>query len=557
MGALFVRHHHADGAIGASIGIDVVVVAQASDHFGVAVAPIDGVAAGGVLTRVGDGPQSQGIGRALIDRCVTRKRDAGGNVIHRDGLGVGPGAVFVRRLDGDGAIGVAVEVGVGHVAALGCKLRCRQHSGCAAVAPIDTVTGDGIRPRITAPDVQGIQAALRRGGIPTQVQGRSHIIDRDGEAVASLLGAIVVEGDGNRVIGVAVGVGVTHIERTGVEGTPAGGRAIAPIHGVEPARRAGVGGIGEIDRLDEEAALVHRTVRTGIDGEHLGGRTDGDRLGFDGIEGAILIDQADSDGLWAHAGIAVGDLPVAWQAARQNGLDTGAIAPVDAVFAHRIGTGVEDIAEGQRIDLILLDTGVARQAEVRRHIAHRHLEAAVFDAVGLPLAVVGGDGHRIDAVVGIGVADIEQALAGVVDRVGRAVAPIHRDLDSVRIRVAEGQGMGEETAFRSGTVGPHTEARRIIDVGQVDVGMDRRRGEGNPVAPRPGELVQPEEVQIALIGQLVGLQVGQADFLSRHDGHAIQLDRAAGRQGGDLDGSEVLAFRIVEAGNEQGGGQDQ
>ena len=247
----------------------------------------------------------------------------------------------------------------------------------------------------------------------------------------------------------------------------------------------------------------------------------------------------------------MGQLAVGWQVTGGEHLYRRAVTPVDAVFGDGVVTWVINTAQRQRIGLVLLHRGIAGQIQIRRHVGHHHLETVALDAVSLSGLVVRSHSHRIAAVVREVVRDVVHRRAGRILRRGRTIAPIHRDQMGVGIRIAKRDRVAEPGAFGRSVVGTRLQRWRIVDVGEVDDREHRTGRVGHPVATRPCELVETEVVDVALIAQLVGLQVGKADLLTGDHRDAIQLQHALGRQRGDADRCQVLAFGVGEAVDEK------
>ncbi len=552
--AVLVGHQHRDRAVAGAVGIHVGVVAEAAHHLDRAVAPVDGVARGRVLAGVGDRAQVQREGGTFIHREVAAERDRRRDVVHRERLGLRPGAVLVGGVHRDRACraaGGAVGIDVGHAATGRGQGGRGQRLRRTAIAPVDRVAGDGVGARVAVRDGQGIQRPFGHAAAAGEVQRRGHVVHRDLEAVAARLRAVVVHRHRDGVGGVAVGVGVPDAERGRVEGPAAAGVAVAPVDGVEAAGRVGVGRIGEADRGHEELAFVHRQVRARIHRQHLGRCADLDELCIDPRVGAVLVHQRHRDRAVARARVGVDELAVGRQVAGGDHLHRRAVAPVDAVLADGVVARVIDAAQRQRVGQVLLDRGVAEQRQVGRHVGHHDLEAVGLDAVALPGLVVGGHGHGVAAVVREVVPDVEHRVAGRILRGRRAVAPVHRDQVGVGVGVAERDRVVEQGALGRGVVGAGLQRRRVIDVGEVDDREHRVGRVGDAVAAGPGELVEAEVIHVALVAELAGLQLGEAHLLPREHRHAIHLQGALGRQRGDADRRQVLALRIAEAVDEE------
>src|SRR5262249_59129480 len=72
-----------DGVAVGTVGVGVGLVAGGGVSVGVAVAPVDDVTAHRVLARIGDRPQSQRVGCALIHIGRAREGDGRGDVVDR------------------------------------------------------------------------------------------------------------------------------------------------------------------------------------------------------------------------------------------------------------------------------------------------------------------------------------------------------------------------------------------------------------------------------------------------------------------------------------------
>ncbi len=118
------------------------------------------------------------------------------------------------------------------------------------------------------------------------------------------------------------------------------------------------------------------------------------------------------------------------------------------------------------------------------------------------------------------------------------------------VRIANRYAVGVE-AFGRGVVETGLQTRSIVDVRQRDIGGDRHGGKADAVRACPAELIDTEVVRVALVGQLVGLQRGQRNLLTRGHVHAVQLQCALGRQAGDADRLQGLAFRVDEPRSKQ------
>ena len=552
--AVFVSHQHRDRAVDAAVGIRMRVVAKAVHHLNRAVAPIDGVAGRRVLTRVGDRAQGQREARALIHRQVAGERDRRRHVIHGERPGLRPGAVLVGGIHRDrarGAAGRTVGIGVGDAAAERDEFSRGECGGCAAVTPVDRVARDRVGAGVAGADGQGVQRALGHTAPAGEIQRRRHVVHRDLEAVAARLRAVIIDRDRDRVARIAVGVGVADAERRRVEGPAAAGAAVAPVDGVQATHGIGVAGIGKADRGHKVLAFVHREIAAGIDRQHLGWCADLDELCINTGVGAVLIHQSHRDRALAGSGVAMVQLPILRQVAGGDHLHCRAITPVDAVFGDGVGARVIDTAQGQRVRLALLHRGIAEQVQVGRHIGHHHLKAVGLDAVGLSRLVVGGHGHRVSAVIREVMRDVVHRRTGRILRRRRAITPIHRDQVSVGVRIAERERVAEPGAFGRGIVSAGLQRGCVIDVGEVDDREHRSGRIGHPIAARPCELVETEVIKLALIAQLAGLQVGKADLLTGGHRNAIELQHALGRQRGDADRRQVLAFGIGETVDEE------
>ena len=561
VGAVFVDQGDEDGVGGAAVatvGIHMVAAGVGLD-FGRgeglhrAVAPVDLVGLDGIDARIGDGAEIEGVGAAFIDAVGAGERDGRRDVGDGDVAAAGnePGAVFIDQIDGDGARGVAVGIGVADLAV------GRQIGGVdclvGAVAPVHDVLLDRVHAGIVR-HVQGqyVRRAFRYRARAAEVDRRGDVVDGDVEAVAALL-AVVVHGDGDGVVVRAVGVGVADIEgRHAGADVAARVCAVAPIHGIAAAGRALVGGVVEVDRLLEEIAFIDTDVGAGIDGDDFCRRGDGDGLAAGVGPDAVLIDQRDRDGLGAGVGVGVGEDAVGRQVGGEVHLLGRAVAPVDAILGHRVGARVDRVVQVEGIDLVLHHRRVAGHADGRRHVVDHDGEAVNLDAVGLALLVIHGDGDGVAAVVVEVVADRRVGRAGGEHRIRLAVAPIDGDLMAFRVGVANRDGVVEPDALARRVVGTRLQTRAVVYVGQVDVGEHRRCGEGDAVRTGPAELVEAEVIDVALIGQIARLQVRKADFLPRNHVHTAQLERAVAGQGGDLDRLQGLAVGVVEAGFEQG-----
>ena len=552
--AVLVGHQHRDRAVGGAVGIHVGVVAEAVHYLDHAVAPADRVAGGRVLAGVGDRAQVEREGGTFIHREVAGKRDRRRDVVHRERLGLRPGAVLVGSVHRDRtrrAAGGAVGIDVGHASAgRGQGGRC-QRLRRTAIAPVDRVAGDGVGARVAVRDGQGIQRPFGHAAAAGEVQRRGHVVHPDLEAVAARLRAVVVHRHRDGVGGVAVGVGVADAERGRVEGPAAAGVAVTPVDGVEAAGRVGVGRIGEADRRHEELAFVHRQVRARIHRQHLGRCADLDGARLDVGVRAVLVHQAHRDRAVTRARVGVDELPVGRQVAGGDHLHRGTIAPVDAVFADGVVARIGDITQRQRVGLILLDRGITGQPQVGHHVGHHHLEAVGLDAVALPGLVVRGHGHGVAAVVREVVPDVEHRLAGRILRRRRAVTPVHRDQVGVGVGVAERDRVAEPGALGRGVVGAGLQRGRVVHICEIDDREHRVGRVGHAVAAGPGELVEAEVIHVALVAELAGLQLGEAHLLAREHRHAIHLQRALGRQRGDADRRQVLALGIAEAVDEE------
>ncbi len=335
------------------------------------------------------------------------------------------------------------------------------------------------------------------------------------------------------------------------------GRAIAPCYGVGPTVRRLVVRIGKVDGLVEGGTFIDRQVDAGIYGDHLGWWGHGNVLATRVGKGAILVLQRNRNGLCANRRIRVRHLAISREVRGKNDLNWRAVTPVDLVFADRIGARIIHPAEVQGIDIVLEHVAVAEQGNRRRHVGHDDLEAVGLYAVGLAALVVGGHAHRIGAVVEVVVRDaVVRRVADVVHLHSRSIAPVHRNLVTFGIRIAQFDIVAEPVALIRRVIGACLQPRRVIDVGEIDVGEYRRRSKRDTVRPRPAELIEAEEVGIALIGQLAGLQISQRDFLIGQHGHTVQTQRAFAWQGDDFDRLQALAIRVVEAGFEQSIGKD-
>ena len=199
----------------------------------------------------------------------------------------------------------------------------------------------------------------------------------------------------------------------------------------------------------------------------------------------------------------------------------------------------------------MLYGGCAGNRDRRCNVGDHDFEAVRFDAVGLALLVVGGDGNCVGAVVREVVADRRVGRAGREHRRCRSVTPINGDVVAFRVGVADRQCAREPLAFVGGSAGAHFQAWPVVHIAQGDVGKHRGRGEGDPVGTGPAELVEAEEVQFALIGQQACLQICQPDFLAGHDFRCAQAQRTVTWQGDDFDCLQGLAVRIAEGSLEQ------
>src|SRR2546422_2631426 len=115
-GPVLIGQVHGDRVGVGAVGVGVGLEPTGGVGVGVPVAPVHDPGAHGVLARVGDRAQGQGVGRALVHVGVPGDRDRGSDVVHGHRLGVGPvgeGPVLIGQVHGD-RVGVgAVGVGVG------------------------------------------------------------------------------------------------------------------------------------------------------------------------------------------------------------------------------------------------------------------------------------------------------------------------------------------------------------------------------------------------------------------------------------------------------------
>src|SRR4029079_18042029 len=126
-----------------------------------------------VAARIGDAAQGQAVGRALVDAGGAADADAGRHVVDRDTEGIGPveeGAVLIDQVDGDGAVGGTIGVGValGAVAGIGVGV---------AVTPVHDVAADRVTARIgDAAQGQAVGRALVDVGGAADGNRRGHVV---------------------------------------------------------------------------------------------------------------------------------------------------------------------------------------------------------------------------------------------------------------------------------------------------------------------------------------------------------------------------------------------
>src|SRR5262249_32667996 len=160
------------------VGVGVRLVAGGGEGVGVAVTPVDDVTGDGVLTRIGDRAQRQGVRRSLVHVGRARQPDRRGDVVHgdREAAGIGrtavldhgvvPGRQFFPTRRASDLVGVGVRLVAGGGEGVG-----------VAVTPVDDVTGDGVLTRI------GDRAQGQRVGRPLVHVGRAAQTDGRGDVV--------------------------------------------------------------------------------------------------------------------------------------------------------------------------------------------------------------------------------------------------------------------------------------------------------------------------------------------------------------------------------------
>ena len=172
-------------------------------------------------------------------------------------------AVFVHQVHADGGGCRAVAVSVAHFAT------GRQVDGgngvAAAVPPVDDVFSDAVVARIdNVTQGEGVFRPFVHGGGTAQTNGGRHIVGAELEAVADALGA-VEHGDGDGLVGIAVGQ-LTADAEAGVGGGAGFHRAaITPVHFVGPAVTIAVFAVAEADQAAEGGAFTLVSIDANIE----------------------------------------------------------------------------------------------------------------------------------------------------------------------------------------------------------------------------------------------------------------------------------------------------
>ena len=98
MGAVLIGERYAYGVAVRTVGVGMRLrgVGRIADKaFSRPVAPINGVGADGISTRIGDGTEVQHIRRALSDVAISRERDRRGDIVDSVSKGSARGSAFI------------------------------------------------------------------------------------------------------------------------------------------------------------------------------------------------------------------------------------------------------------------------------------------------------------------------------------------------------------------------------------------------------------------------------------------------------------------------------
>ncbi len=273
---------------------------------------------------------------------------------------------------------------------------------------------------------------------------------------------------------------------------------------------------------------------------------------------AVFVHQRDVYGLRPGGAISVRENAVRRQGRGIVNFLRRAVTPIDAIFGHRIPNRTAEVGrihripQVQRINVALHHRQITAERNRGSSVGHDHLEAVNLDAVRLTLLIIGRYRDSIRRVFVIRVTDVvRRRITNGENLRRRTIAPVDGQLMTFRIGIVQGNGAGEESPFTGVPVVTRFKPRPVVDVLDRDVGEHRRRRERDAVRTRPAELVEPEVIEVALIGEQSGLQIGRLDFLVDRNRNVVQPQHAFAGQGGDPDRHQRLAVRIVEARGEE------